>query len=107
MVLDDCHLQCHHGRKLDVNGTELCECIKEKDATDVETLSTNSQEKENGDFLGVIDNDFNDINDINDIDDVNDVNDVPSRCPEVPCSRICPRGFQVIQIYRLIVILND
>jgi len=86
---DDCHLQCHHGRKLDANGTELCECIKEKDADDAQTTSTDSQEKEDGKYAATIDNDINDINDIN------DVNDIPSRCPEVPCSRICPRGFQV------------
>lgn len=85
ILLDDCHLQCHHGRKLDANGAELCECIKEEDADDFGTTLTGIQEKE----VATIDNNLNDIS------YVNDINQVPSVCPEVPCSRICPRGFQV------------
>jgi len=83
---DDCHLQCHYGRKVDANGAELCECLKDSEErlnqgdVDTESTSASSEEKEDVKFVTNVEQ---------------DVNDVTSRCPEVKCSRLCPHGFQV------------
>ena len=86
LLLDDCHLQCHYGRKVDANGAELCECLKDSEErlnqgdVDTESTSASSEEKEDVKFVTNVEQ---------------DVNDVTSRCPEVKCSRLCPHGFQV------------
>ena len=73
ITADDCHLQCNFGRKLDSNGSELCECFKVPDQGHFAELE---HDVEQDNYVTAADNEA-------------------LSCPKVPCSRMCPHGFQV------------
>ena len=86
-MADDCHLQCHHGRVIDASGRELCECrrVPEREFHHLRVTSDDDDADDDDDGRGYVTAAGNEA----------------LNCPKVPCTRMCPHGFQVICIFHL------
>jgi Antistasin family len=92
-IADDCHLQCHHGRVIDASGRELCECrrVPEREFHNLRVTSDDGDGDDEDDGRGYVTAAGNEA----------------LNCPKVPCTRMCPHGFQVICIFHLNKIPNQ